>query len=70
MNYPLLQFYASAPLRVRSSKDAAVEIGTICVLDTSPRDTFDQREQGILLGLAEMLVYQLTTLVSTALRVR
>jgi GAF domain-containing protein len=41
-----------------------VDIGTLCIHDPEPRETFDQREQEILLNLANMLVYQLTTLVS------
>jgi len=44
----------------------SVDIGALCILDNKPRDTFDEREQGILLNLANMLVYQLITLVSSS----
>jgi hypothetical protein len=58
------QFYASAPLRYQN-KDSAIDLGTLCLFSTVARDTFDAREQGILRNLANMLVYQLMTLVCT-----
>lgn len=60
------QFYASAPLRYQS-ESTSIDIGTLCILDDVARDTFDSREQGLLQNLANMLVFQLTTLVSLAL---
>ena len=57
------RFYASAPLRYRLHDDY-VDIGTICVHDPNPRDAFGQRERSMLLNLANMLVFQLTTLQS------
>ena len=61
-----LQFYASAPLRYHRYKGRHVDVGSLCIYDTKPRDSFDAREQDILLRLANMLVYQLATLVSTS----
>lgn len=58
------QFYASAPLRYHRYKGRPVDVGTLCIYDREPRDTFDERERDILLRLANMLVYQLATLVS------
>ncbi|ORX40020.1 hypothetical protein BD324DRAFT_615975 [Kockovaella imperatae] len=55
------KFYAAAPLRC-SWKDTEIDIATLCIYDTKPRETFDAREQTMLVNLANMLVYQLTTL--------
>ena len=58
-----VQFYAAAPLRC-TWKDTFIDIATLCIYDDAPRDTFDTREQSMLLNLANMLTYQLTSLVS------
>lgn len=58
------QFYASAPLRYHRHKGRPVDVGSLCIYDDQPRDSFDAREQDIMLRLANMLVYQLATLVS------
>jgi GAF domain-containing protein len=59
------QFYASAPLRYHRHKGRPVDVGSLCIYDDKPRDSFDAREQDIMLRLANMLVYQLATLVSS-----
>ncbi|ORY25636.1 hypothetical protein BCR39DRAFT_600069 [Naematelia encephala] len=57
------KFYAVAPL-IYTSNDDKITFGTISVYDIHPRDAFDRRERDILLNLANMLVYQLSTLQS------
>lgn len=64
---PDKQFYASAPLRYHRRKGRPVDVGTLCIYDDKPRDVFDERDRDILLRLANMLVYQLATLVSCLL---
>lgn len=58
------RFFAAAPLRYHRSSGDFIDFGTLCISDTHCRSTFTAREQGILLRLANMLVYQLATLVS------
>ena len=52
-----------APLRYHLHDDW-VDFGCIAIHDTEPRAEFDTRQQELLLDLANMLVYQLTTLQS------
>lgn len=59
-----VQFYAAAPLNYQRAKGQSVSFGTLCLYDKDARDTFSKRDQDILLKLADMLVYQLATLVS------
>ncbi|WOO77936.1 Response regulator mcs4 [Vanrija pseudolonga] len=59
------RFLAAAPLRYHRPGGAdAVDFGMLCVFDDKPRDEFSTREQGILLRLANMLVFQMATLQS------
>ncbi|KAL7423038.1 hypothetical protein Q5752_002337 [Cryptotrichosporon argae] len=58
------RFYASAPLRFHEDGEQPVNIGSLCIFGSAPQGTFDMRQRGILLNLAGMLVFQLTTLQS------
>lgn len=61
------RFLAAAPLRYHRPGGAdAVDFGMLCVFDDKPRDEFTTREQGILLRLANMLVFQMATLVGVS----
>lgn len=57
------KFFVLAPLRYHLHDDW-VDFGCIAIHDTEPRAEFDTRQQELLLDLANMLVYQLTTLQS------
>lgn len=63
------RFVAAAPLRYHRCGDDFIDFGTLVITDVHERSTFDEREQSILQRLANMLVFQLATLVSTANRV-
>ncbi len=52
---PGLRFYAGAPLR---NRDGFI-LGTLCVLDTKPRDDFGHDQQAILADLAAMVIDEL-----------
>ena len=52
---PGLRFYAGAPLR---SQDGFI-LGTLCVLDTQPRDDFGRDQQAVLSDLAAMVIDEL-----------
>lgn len=58
------RFMAAAPLRYFHSNGDYADFGSLVVFDPEPRDSFDEREQNILLRLANMCVYQLATLQS------
>ena len=51
---PHVRFYAGAPLKTPNG----LNIGTLCVIDTKPRD-MSAEEQTILLGLAKLVVDEL-----------
>lgn len=57
------KFFAAAPLRYHRPGGEFVDFGMLSIGGESARDTFDVREQSTLLRLANMLVYQLATLV-------
>ncbi|KAL1408538.1 hypothetical protein Q8F55_005350 [Vanrija albida] len=59
------KFLAATPLRYHRPGGAdSVDFGMLCVFDDKPRDEFTTREQGILMRLANMLVFQMATLQS------
>ncbi|KAK4685195.1 hypothetical protein P7C73_g4960, partial [Tremellales sp. Uapishka_1] len=55
------KFYAGAPLRYHRPGKLPIDFGTLCLWHTEERNDFTSREQGILMKLANMLVYQLAT---------
>lgn len=55
---------AGAPL-LYTRHDPPVVFGALVLFDSKPREVFTHREQGLLLRLANMLVYQLATFVSS-----
>ncbi|BEI96246.1 hypothetical protein CcaverHIS631_0111950 [Cutaneotrichosporon cavernicola] len=58
------KFLAAAPLRYYRPDGDFVDFGMLSIGGEEARETFDVREQSILLRLANMLVYQLATLQS------
>ncbi|KAK8858668.1 hypothetical protein IAR55_002897 [Kwoniella newhampshirensis] len=58
------QFYASTSLRYQRRDGSWIDFGALSIYDEQSRDTFDAREQSMLVKLANMLVYQLATLQS------
>ena len=52
---PHVRFYAGAPLVLRDGH----RIGTICVLDVQPRDSFDERARSALADLADLVVAEI-----------
>jgi hypothetical protein len=52
---PYLRFYAGAPLTTRSGAN----IGTLCLADTRPRDTFDLDDSAQLASLAKIVTIQM-----------
>ncbi|GMK57489.1 hypothetical protein CspeluHIS016_0403230 [Cutaneotrichosporon spelunceum] len=58
------KFFAAAPLRYYRPGGEFVDFGMLSIGGEAARETFDVREQSILLRLANMLVYQLATLQS------
>lgn len=52
---PQVMFYAGAPL---NTKDG-YSIGTLCVIDTQPRDQFNEKQQNSLKALASQVMAQL-----------
>ena len=56
-------FMAGAPL-LYTRHDPPVVFGALIIFDSKPREVFTHREQGMLMRLANMLVYQLATFVS------
>lgn len=64
LNAQRRKFFAAAPLRFHRAGGDFVDFGALCVACDTSRDTFDVREQSILLRIANMMVYQLATLVS------
>lgn len=52
---PTVQFYAGAPL---NTKEGA-SIGTLCVIDTKPRQAFTEKQQACLKDLADQVIAQL-----------
>lgn len=59
----LQQFLAAAPLRYLR-RYPPVDFGALMIWGEEARETFDEGEQDMLLELANMLVYQLATLVN------
>jgi GAF domain len=59
---PNIRFYAGTPLRTRSG----VALGSLCVIDTKPRDDFDESQQELLSQLAEMAMDRIEALRSIA----
>jgi EAL domain-containing protein (putative c-di-GMP-specific phosphodiesterase class I)/GGDEF domain-containing protein len=53
-----VRFYAGVQLRTRSG----VTLGSLCVMDTKPRDDFDDSQQDLLSQMAEMAMDRLETL--------
>lgn len=53
LNKPLVRFYAGAQLKI-----ASVIVGTLCIMDTEPRE-FDRESLGMLLDLAAIAVDEL-----------
>ena len=58
-------FMAGAPL-LYTRHDPPVVFGALIIFDSKPREVFTHREQGMLMRLANMLVYQLATFVGPA----
>jgi len=52
---PHIRFYAGAPLMLASGE----ALGTLCVIDDEPRESFDARERAQLATLAELVVGQI-----------
>lgn len=52
---PQVQFYAGAPLNTKDGES----IGTLCVIDTKPRQEFTERQQSCLKDLANQVMAQL-----------
>ncbi|MBC8122090.1 MAG: GAF domain-containing sensor histidine kinase [Gemmatimonadaceae bacterium] len=52
---PGIRFYAGAPLVTRDGYN----LGTLCIVDTKPRDQFNEEEQRTLLDLAAMVIDEL-----------
>jgi len=59
---PNIRFYAGTPLRTRSG----VPLGSLCVMDTKPRDDFGESQQKLLAQLAEMAMDRIEALRSIA----
>jgi EAL domain-containing protein (putative c-di-GMP-specific phosphodiesterase class I)/GAF domain-containing protein len=55
---PHVRFYAGAPLRTQSG----LNVGTLCVIDTKPRDALSQEELALLQDLASLVIVRLETL--------
>jgi hypothetical protein len=49
---PFVRFYAGMPIRLPSG----YQIGTVCLVDTKPHESFDQRDVRLLGSLAEIAV--------------
>lgn len=56
LDAPFIRFYAGAPLRSQGQK-----IGTLCLIDHTPRPALDEDEQQTLMMLADMVVNQLNS---------
>ncbi|TDT44643.1 hypothetical protein CLV90_1719 [Maribacter spongiicola] len=52
---PSVQFYAGAPLNTKDGES----IGTLCVIDTKPRNEFTERQRASLKDLADQVMAQL-----------
>lgn len=52
---PAVQFYAGAPLNTKEG----TSIGTLCVIDTKPRQKFTEKQQACLKDLADQVIAQL-----------
>ena len=53
---PLIRFYAGAPLLVSVGSGQIVRLGTICVIDTVPREEFSVMDKQSLMDVASLVV--------------
>jgi hypothetical protein len=67
-NHPLVRskgaHFMAGALLLYTRHDPPVVFGSLILFDNKARDVFTHREQGLLMRLSNMLVYQLATFVS------